>query len=150
MRISILILWVKGLSHPCCMPLLHKKLSVILFWLTFTQLQLIGWLTDWLVADLLTDLLTSLHTNLLTNWLADWFNYWLTDWLTVWLIDSLTYWLQYLPQIVETKPVFLEFFGKFLTFTLLTFVLTQMCPSPSPMFSHSYFGVCLISLIVAK
>ena len=150
MRISILILGVKGLSHPCCMPLLHKKLSVILFWLTFTQLQLIGWLTDWLVADLLTDSLTSLPTNLLTNWLADWFNYWLTDWLTVWLIDCLTYWLQYLPQIVETKPVFLEFFGKFLTFTLLTFVLTQMCPSPSPMFSHAYFGVCLISLIVAK
>ena len=144
MRISILILGVKGLSHPCCMPLLHKKLSVILFWLTFTQLQLIGWLTDWLVADLLTDLLTSLHTNLLTNWLADWFNYWLTDWLTVWLIDCLTYWLQYLPQIVETKPVFLEFFGKFLTFTLLTFVLTQMCPSPSPMFSHSYL-VCVSS-----
>ena len=46
----------------------------------------------------------------------------------MWLIDCLTYWLQYSPQIVETKPVFLEFFGKFLTFTLLTFVFTQCAP----------------------
>ena len=59
------------------MPLLHKKLSVIVFWLTSTQLQLIRWLLDWLVAALLTDLLTSLLTSLLTNWLANWFNYWL-------------------------------------------------------------------------
>ena len=59
------------------MPLLHKKLSVIVFWLTFAQLQLIRWLLDWLVAALLTDLLTSLLTSLLTNWLANWFNYWL-------------------------------------------------------------------------
>ena len=84
-----------------------------MFWLTFTQLQLIGWLTDWLVADLLTDLLTTLLTNLLTNWLAYCFNYWLadwlTDWLTVWLIDWLTDWQQYSSQIIETKPVFLNF-----------------------------------------
>ena len=71
------------------MPLLHNRLSVILFWLTFTQLQLIGQLTDWLVADLLTDLVTSLLTNLLTNWLADWFNYWLADWLTDCVADRL-------------------------------------------------------------
>ena len=31
-------------------------------------------------------------------------------------------------------------FSKFLTFTLHTFVLTQMCPSPSPMLSRAYFG----------
>ena len=74
-------------QYSCSMPLLHKKLSVIVFWLTFTQLLVIRWLTDWLVADLLTDLLTSLLTNLLTNWLADW----LTDWL--WLINCLTFWL---------------------------------------------------------
>ena len=67
------------------MPLLHKKLSVIVFWLTFTQLQPIGWLTDWLVAYLLTDFLTSLLTNLLTNWLADW----LTDCVADWLLDLL-------------------------------------------------------------
>ena len=75
------------------MPLLHNRLSVILFWLTFTQLQLIGLLTGWLVDDLLTDLLTSLLTNLLTNWLADWFNYWLADWLTDWLCGWWTAWL---------------------------------------------------------
>ena len=69
------------------MPLLRKKLTVIVFWLTFTQLQLIGWLTDWLVADLLTNLLTSLLTDLLTNWLADWFNYWLTDCVADRLLD---------------------------------------------------------------
>ena len=71
------------------MPLLHNRLSVIVFWLTFTQLQLTGQLTDWLVADLLTDLVTSLLTNLLTNWLADWFNYWLADWLTDCVADRL-------------------------------------------------------------
>ena len=78
------------------MPLLHKKLSVIVLWLTFTQLQLIRWLLDWLVAALLTDLLTSLLTSLLTNnWLADWFNYWPAGWLTdwLWLIGFLTNWL---------------------------------------------------------
>ena len=31
-------------------------------------------------------------------------------------------------------------FSKFLTFTLHTFVLTQMCRSPSPMLSRAYFG----------
>ena len=31
-------------------------------------------------------------------------------------------------------------FSKFLTFTLHTFVLTQMCRSPSPMLSWAYFG----------
>ena len=76
------------------MPLLHSRLSVIVFWLTFTQLQLIGLLTGWLVDDLLTDLLTSLLTNLLTNWLADWFNYyWLADWLTDRLCGWWTAWL---------------------------------------------------------
>ena len=69
------------------MPLSRKKLTVIVFWLTFTQLQLIGWLNDWLVADLLTNLLTSLLTDLLTNWLADWFNYWLTDCVADRLLD---------------------------------------------------------------
>ena len=71
------------------MPLLHNRLSVIVFWLTFTQLQLTGQLTDWLVADLLTDLVTSLLTNLLTNWLAYCFNYWLADWLTDCVADRL-------------------------------------------------------------
>ena len=76
------------------MPLLHKNLSVIVFWVTFTQPQLIGWLADWLEADLLTDLLTSLLTNFLTNWLAYCFNYWLADWLTDcvadWMLDLLS------------------------------------------------------------
>ena len=31
-------------------------------------------------------------------------------------------------ELVETELVFPEFFRKFLIFTLLTFVLTQMCP----------------------
>ena len=31
-------------------------------------------------------------------------------------------------------------FSKFLTFTPHTFVLTEMCPSPSPMLCHAYFG----------
>ena len=31
-------------------------------------------------------------------------------------------------------------FSRFLTFTLHTFVLTQMCPSPSPMLSRAYLG----------
>ena len=48
--------------------------------------------------------------------------------------------LQYSSQIVETETVSLEFSLKFLTFTLHTFVLTQKCPSPSPMLSHVYFG----------
>ena len=34
----------------------------------------------------------------------------------------------------------LKFLWKFLTLTLHTLVLTQMCPSPSPVFSHVYFG----------
>ena len=37
------------------------------------------------------------------------------------------------------KPFVLNFL-QILTFTLHTFVLTQMCPSPSPMLSHAYFG----------
>ena len=114
------------------MPLL-QKLSVIVFWLTFTQLQLIGWLTDWLVADLLTDLLTTLLTNLLTNWLAYCFNYWLADWLTDWLTvaDRL---VDLLATILVTnhwnKTRFSWIFGKFCTVSLHTFVLTLMCPSP--------------------
>ena len=104
-----------------------------MFWLTFTQLQLIGWLTDWLVADLLTDLLTTLLTNLLTNWLAYCFNYWLADWLTDWLTvaDRL---VDLLATILVTnhwnKTRFSWIFGKFCTVSLHTFVLTLMCPSP--------------------
>ena len=75
--------------YPCHMPLLHNNLSVIVFWLTFTQPQLIDWLADWLEADLVTDLLTSLLTNLLTNWLAYCFNYWLADWLTDCVADRM-------------------------------------------------------------
>ena len=42
---------------------------------------------------------------------------------------------------LKQKPFFLNFLReKFLTFTLHTFVLTQMCPSPSPVLSHAYFG----------
>ena len=52
---------------------------------------------------------------------------------------------------LETKPTVLVtnrwnrrhlswIFFKFLSFTLHTFVLTQMYPSPSPMVSHAYFG----------
>ena len=48
--------------------------------------------------------------------------------------------LQYSSQIVETDTVSSEFSPNFLTFTHRTFVLTQMCPSPSPMLSHAYFG----------
>ena len=48
--------------------------------------------------------------------------------------------LQYSSQIVKTETVCLEFSLKFLTFTLHTFVLTQKCPSPSPVLSHVYFG----------
>ena len=48
--------------------------------------------------------------------------------------------LQYSSQIVETGAICLEFSPKFLTFTLHTFVLTQMCRSPSPMLSRGYFG----------
>ena len=40
-------------------------------------------------------------------------------------------WLQSTSQIVETETVFLEVLRKCLTFPLFTFVLTQMCPSPS-------------------
>ena len=46
---------------------------------------------------------------------------------------------QYSSQIVETQTVSLELSRKFLTFSLHTFPLTQMCPSPSPMLSHAYF-----------
>ena len=131
--------WVK--PYPCHMPLLHKNLSVIVFWLTFTQPQLIGWLAYWLEADLLTDLLTSLLTNLLTNWLAYCFNYWLADWLTDCVANRL---VDLLATILVTnhwnKTHFSWIFGKFCTFTLHTFVLTLMCPSPSPMLSHAYFG----------
>ena len=49
--------------------------------------------------------------------------------------------LQYSSQILETDTVSLEFSGKILTFTPRTFVLAEMCPSPSPMLSHAYFGV---------
>ena len=38
------------------------------------------------------------------------------------------------------KSHFYWIFSKFLTFTLHTFVLTQMLPSPSPMLGHAYFG----------
>ena len=48
--------------------------------------------------------------------------------------------LQYSSQIIETETVSLEFSLKFLTFTLHTFVLSQMCPSSSPVLSHVYFG----------
>ena len=48
--------------------------------------------------------------------------------------------LQYSSQIVETETVCLEFSLKFPTFTIHTFVLTQKCPSPSPVLSHVYFG----------
>ena len=127
--------------YPCHMPLLHKNLSVIVYWLTFTQPQLIGWLADWLEADLLTDLLTSLLTNLLTNWLAYCFNYWLADWLTDCVADRM---VDLLATILVTnhwnKTRFSWIFGKFCSFTLHTFVLTLMCPSPSPMLSHTYFG----------
>ena len=41
--------------------------------------------------------------------------------------------------LLETQTVSLELSRKFLTFTLHTFLLTQMCPSPSPMLSHAYF-----------
>ena len=34
----------------------------------------------------------------------------------------------------------LKFSWKFLTLTLHTLVLTQMCPSPSPVLNHVYFG----------
>ena len=40
---------------------------------------------------------------------------------------------------LKQEPFVLNF-SKFLTFTLHTFVLTQMCPSPSPMLSRAYFG----------
>ena len=63
--------------YPCHMPLLHKNLAVIVYWLTFTQPQLIGWLADWLEADLLTDLLYWLLC-LPTYWPIDWLNGWLT------------------------------------------------------------------------
>ena len=122
--------------YPCHMHLLYKNLSVIVFWLTFTQPQQIGWLADWLTdfsAYQLTDQLTGLLFQLLTGWLTDW----LTDCVADRMVDLLA---TILSQIVEKKPVFLEFFGKFCTFTLLTFVLTQICPSPSPMLSHTYFG----------
>ena len=46
---------------------------------------------------------------------------------------------QYSSQIVETQTVSLELSPKFLTLTLHTFVLTQMCPSPSLILSHAYF-----------
>ena len=51
--------------------------------------------------------------------------------------------LRYSSQIVETETVSLEFSLKFLTFTLYTFVLTQKCPSPSPVLSHVYFGALI-------
>ena len=131
---------VKGLSHTLVVCLGYIRNSQSL-WLTFTQLQLIGWLTDWLVADLLTDLLTTLLTNLLTNWLAYCFNYWLADWLTDCVADRL---VDLLATILVTnhwnKTHFSWIFGKFCTFTLHTFVLTLMCPSPSPVLSHAYFG----------
>ena len=41
---------------------------------------------------------------------------------------------------LKQKPFLWNFLKKFLTFTLHTFVLTQMCPSPSPVLSHMYFG----------
>ena len=46
--------------------------------------------------------------------------------------------LQSASQFVETETIYLEFFWKCIAFTLLTFVLTQMCPSPSPMFQEPH------------
>ena len=118
---------------------LHRKLSVIVFWLTFTQLQLIRWLTDWLVADLLTDLLTSLLTNLLTN-IIDW----LTDWLTVaerlldFLVSSLTNWLDWLADILRfmlRKGINYNAFMMWIKITAITdqndwfFISDQICPA---------------------
>ena len=74
--------------YPCHMPLLYKNLSVIVFWLTFTQPQLIGWLADWLTdfsAYQLTDQLTGLLFQLLTGWLTDW----LTDHVADRMVDLL-------------------------------------------------------------
>ena len=67
------------------MPLWHKKLSVIVFRLTFTQLQPISWLTDWLVADWLTDFFAYQLSDQLTGWLTDW----LTDCVADRLLDLL-------------------------------------------------------------
>ena len=42
---------------------------------------------------------------------------------------------------LKQKLFLLNLFSrKFLTFTLHTFALTQMFPSPSPMLSHAHFG----------
>ena len=54
--------------------------------------------------------------------------------------SSFTFNLQYSSQIVETGATCLEFSPNFLHSLFGTFVLTQMCPSPSPMLSRAYFG----------
>ena len=72
------------------MPLLHKKLSVILFWLTFTQLQLIGRLTDWLTGGWLADWLTDFSAYQLTEQWTGWLVQFLTGWLTDLLTDCVT------------------------------------------------------------
>ena len=92
------------------MPLLHNRLSVIVFWLTFTQLQLIGQLTDWL-----SDFSAYQFTDQLTGWLVQLLTGWLTDWLIVWLMDCLTYWLQYLSchKLLKQNLFFLNFLENF-------------------------------------
>ena len=108
-----------------------------MFWLTFTQLQLIRWLLDWLVAASLTDLLTSLLTSLPTNWLADWFNYWLTDWLTdwLWLLGFLTNWLADILRFMLRKGINYNAFMMWIKITAITdqndwfFISDQICPA---------------------
>ena len=85
--------------YPCHMPLLHKNLSVIVFWLTFIQPQLIGWLADWLEADLLTDL---------QHWLLCLPTYWPIDWLNGWLTGNNTS-----HKSLKQNPFFLNFLENF-------------------------------------
>ena len=100
-----------------------------------------NWLTDWLtggwLADWLTDYSGYQHTDQLTGLLFQTLTGWLTDCVADRLVDLLA-------TILITnhwnKTCFSWIFGKFCTFTLHTFVLTLMCPSPSPMLSHAYFG----------
>ena len=102
-----------GLSHTLiiCLCYILETLSycvLINFHTTPTN-----WLTDWLtggwLADWLTDYSAYQLTDQLTGLLFQLLTSWLPDWLTVWLIDWLTYWQQYSSQIIETKPVFLNF-----------------------------------------
>ena len=107
-----------------------------MFWLTFTQLQLIPWLTDWLMADLLTDFLTSLLTNLLTNWLADWLT--VADRLLDFLVSSLTNWLDWLADILRFMLRKGINFNAFMMWIKITasgdqndwfFISDQICPA---------------------